>query len=103
MPSFWQKHVANRKRLVSLMRSVDWRKAQALAKRYGPAVASIYPPAGMALAAVNGLQSKARAGDPQALANLGKLAVAAKSGDPNASSAVKALATLSLVRETVEA
>lgn len=53
-------------------------------EKYGAVVAQYYPPAAIALNAAKALQTKAQAGDPEALAKIQRIAAGATAGDPKA-------------------
>jgi hypothetical protein len=84
------------------MSGFDWKVVSTLAKQYGPAaakmVATYYPPAAVAMTAVSQLQSKAKAGDPRAIAKVSEIAAKAQAGNPTAVVAVKAMANLSRMK-----
>jgi len=80
------------------LKKMDWKNIKKTAKTVGPAVATVYPPAGAAIYGALALEKAAKGGDKKAIAKIALTKAAAKSGNPKAKLAMDVLQTAENVK-----
>ena len=83
---------------VSRLRKMDWKGIKNTAKTIGPAVATVYPPAGAAIYGGLAIEKALKKGDKKALANMAITKLASERGSPTARLAMDIMQTARNVR-----